>query len=117
MVNRFVKLTPKLCIMGKLLFECFVLAKPTKMKSVGPKNKCVSIFYIIFLFGISCQYTPKDTAIEYTFKDTVKVPSNIVDERSCELQVDSVFPEFSNLGKRVTRKPCLPNDYRCSSST
>ena len=39
MVNRFVKLTPKLCIMGKLLFECFVLAKPTKMKSVGPKNK------------------------------------------------------------------------------
>ena len=84
MVNRFVKLTPKLCIMGKLLFECFVLAKPTKMKSVGPKNKCVSIFYIIFLFGISCQYTPKDTAIEYTFKDTVKVPSNIVDERSCE---------------------------------
>lgn len=92
MVNRFVKLTPKLCIMGKLLFECFVLAKPTKMKSVGPKNKCVSIFYIIFLFGISCQYTPKDTAIEYTFKDTVKVPSNIVDERSCELQVDSVFP-------------------------
>ena len=38
--------------MGKLLFECFVLAKPTKMKSVGPKNKCVSIFYIIFLvFG------------------------------------------------------------------
>ena len=49
MVNRFVKLTPKLCIMGKLLFECFVLAKPTKMKSVGPKNKCVSIFYIIFL--------------------------------------------------------------------
>ena len=64
MVNRFVKLTPKLCIMGKLLFECFVLAKPTKMKSVGPKNKCVSIFYIIFLFGISCQYTPKDTLLE-----------------------------------------------------
>lgn len=52
---------------------------------------CKYILHYI-LFGISCQYTPKDTAIEYTFKDTVKVPSNIVDERSCELQVDSVFP-------------------------
>ena len=75
MVNRFVKLTPKLCIMGKLLFECFVLAKPTKMKSVGPKNKCVSIFYIIFLFGISCQLLhQKIQPLNNTFKDTVKVP-------------------------------------------
>lgn len=50
------------------------------------------IFYIIILFCISCQYTKKDGVIEYTPKDTFIVSSNVVDEKICELQVDSVFP-------------------------
>lgn len=50
------------------------------------------IFYIIILSCISCQYTKKDGVIGYTPKDTLIVPSNVVDEKNCELQVDSVFP-------------------------
>ena len=50
------------------------------------------IFYIIILFCISCQYTKKDGVIEYSPKDTFIVSSNVVDEKICELQVDSVFP-------------------------
>lgn len=50
------------------------------------------VFYIVILLSISCKYTPKDIGIEYTFEDTVKVSSNVVDEKICELQVDSVFP-------------------------
>lgn len=38
------------------------------------------------------QYTPKDTRVEYVFEDTVKISSNVVDEKGCELQVDSIFP-------------------------
>lgn len=50
------------------------------------------IFYIIILFCISCQYTKKDGVIEYTPKDTFTVSLNVVDEKICELQMDSVFP-------------------------
>lgn len=50
------------------------------------------VFYIVILLSISCKYTPKDTGIEYTFEDTFTVSSNVVDEKLCELQVDSVFP-------------------------
>lgn len=62
------------------------------LKSVDPQNKYVGIFYIIILFCISCQYTKKDVGIGYTLKDTFTVSSNVVDEKICELQVDSVFP-------------------------
>lgn len=56
-------------------------------------GKCIKhIFYIIILSCISCQYTKKDGVIGYTPKDTLIVPSNVVDEKNCELQVDSVFP-------------------------
>lgn len=50
------------------------------------------IFYVVISLSISCKYTPKDTEIEYTFEDTFTVSSNVVDEKICELQVDSVFP-------------------------
>ncbi|WP_297909827.1 hypothetical protein [uncultured Parabacteroides sp.] len=52
----------------------------------------MQIFYVTILFSTSCQYTPKDTRVEYVFEDTVKISSNVVDEKGCELQVDSIFP-------------------------
>lgn len=68
------------------------ISKLTNMKSVDPPNRCTSIVYIIILFCISCQHTKKDIGIEYTTKDSFTNFSNIVDEKSCELQADSVFP-------------------------